>query len=150
MRRILCQYQAVATIIQGLNTVFMLIHTFVKPPFWWMLLEKRKIKCWNVKMLWCCRLNQKNKTHHYMDVLYFSDASVHCVIHWQPQVNEKVFVGHTCQFHEWYGITVIKTAFIFICLQNHITVTDHYTQRHSNVIYLDTYMHAKCSHAGLL
>lgn len=36
MRPILRQYQAVATSIQGLNTVFMLIHTLVKPPFWWM------------------------------------------------------------------------------------------------------------------
>lgn len=34
--RILYQYQTVATDIQGLNTVFMLIHTLVKPPFWWM------------------------------------------------------------------------------------------------------------------
>lgn len=41
MRQIRCQNQTVAANIQGLNTVFMLIHTLVKPPFWWMPLEKR-------------------------------------------------------------------------------------------------------------
>lgn len=64
-------------------------------------------------------LNQiwRNCTHHYLDVLYFTDAGVHRVIHRQAQVNQKVFVRHTSQFHERYGVAVIKAAFIFIRLQ---------------------------------
>lgn len=48
MRLILCQYQTVAPNIQGLYRVFTLIHTLVKPPFWWMPLERRDIKRLNV------------------------------------------------------------------------------------------------------
>lgn len=54
-----------------------------------------------------------------MDVLYFSDTNVHCVIHRQAQVNQEILVGHTSQLHERYGVTVIKAAFIFIRLRKH-------------------------------
>lgn len=123
MRLILCQYQTVAPNIQGLYRVFTLIHTLVKPPFWWMPLERRDIKRLNVAHAGFgtefSQKNYKNLTHHYLDVLYFSNSNVHCVIHWQAQVNQKVFVGHRSQFHEWYGVAVIKTTFIFIRLQKH-------------------------------
>lgn len=96
----------------------MLIHTLVKPPFWWMPLEKRDSECLNGTYANIKTYNRSD-THHYLDVLYFSNTNVHCVIHWQAQVDQKVFVGHTSQFHERYGITVIKAAFIFVCLQKH-------------------------------
>lgn len=35
-RTILCQYHSVAPQIPGALSVFMLSHTLVKPPFWWM------------------------------------------------------------------------------------------------------------------
>lgn len=59
----------------------------------------------------------KNSAHHYLDVLYLSNADIYCVIHWQAQVNQKVFVGHRSQFHERDGVTAIKATFVLICLQ---------------------------------
>lgn len=54
-----------------------------------------------------------------MEVFYFSNSNIHCVVHWQAQVNQKIFVGHTTQLHEWYGVTVVEAAFVLIRLQKH-------------------------------
>lgn len=45
MRVILLQYQIMMMRMLGVRKVFMANHTWVKPPFWWMLCRQKVSQC---------------------------------------------------------------------------------------------------------
>lgn len=111
MRVILLQYQIMTTRMLGVRNVFMANHTWVKPPFWWMLYGQRHARLAGISPR---HTTVPPAAYNKSDVFDFSDPHVDLLAHvdGQADVEEVVFVGHAAHLHEGQEVTLVAAALV--------------------------------------